>query len=207
MPAAINPMIKARNAEIIEARRNGTASLGQLAAKFEISRERVRQIAEKAGVDRHAASSAYRRHKDDDSFDRAQEHASAILMRFIAGDLPAEIAHTTGLQLKSVQEVLDEQVTDQVIAARSNNRAARNFPGVGAGPRIDSEARSDRHWTEQRTFDALVTLARENGGRLPSSTQYQKLAPLRDDLPSFATVRNRLGRWSNVRVRVHDKEK
>jgi hypothetical protein len=198
-----SPELKERNAIIVEARRTGTHSLDQLADHFKISKERIRQISEAGGVSNEEAAKAYKRSKVGRAFDYANEHATAILMRYIAGEDVSDTAAALGVSASAVQAVLDEQLTDEVIAARSNTRMARMHPHRDAGPRDKSQPREDRYWTEERCWASLVGLAMNSGGRLPSSTQYQKLAPKRDDLPSFATVRNRLGRWSSVRAEVH----
>lgn len=195
--------IQKRNAAIIEARREGKGSLRQLAAEHGISTERVRQISEAGGVSNDDAARAYTRAKRGRAFDDANEHASAILMRFIMGENGSEIAHGMGLPVRAVQEVLDEQITDEILAARSNARMARQTPDIDAGPMETADPRDDRYWTAELVLEKLIKLAKQQGGRLPSSTQYQRLAPTRDDLPSFSTVRNRLGRWTSVRVNIH----
>lgn len=223
MAPKVDPRIAARNAQIVDDRRHGRASLGMLAEQHGVSRERIRQICAEEGhrrlhdlhpdltreqieqlvkAEADAANLAYSKSKADAAFDKADEYAAAILMRWIAGENPPDIAKSIGMQAKSVQEVLDEQVTDEVLAARARNHTAKHFPDAVDGPRERVTPRNDRRWTKERVFDALVKLAQEKG-RLPSSTQYQKIAPAREDLPSFATVRNRLGRWSSVRVEVH----
>lgn len=199
----LTPEQQQRNEYIVYARREGLASLGQLSVQFGISRERVRQIQVAGGVSNEEAAAAYAKRKRDLAFDAANEHAAAILMRFIGGENVPSIAHGLGLPVSAVQEVLDEQVTDEVLAARSNTRMAQRYPHRDAGPRDKAQPRGDRYWTEDRCWAALVQLAKQYGGRLMSSTRYQKLAPTRKDLPSFATVRNRLGRWSTVRAEVH----
>lgn len=195
--------LRERDEHIAQARRDGTASLGQLAKQYGLSRERIRQIAAKYGVDSTKAAGRYREQREHTEFDRANEVAPILLMRFIAGDTVRKIARDMDLKAPYVQEVLDEQVTDDILAARSNRITAERFPTVGAGPREEAPVRQDRYWTPERCVEALVRLARENGGILPPSSRYQKLSPLREDLPSFATVRNRLGRWTAVRAEVH----
>lgn len=201
MPRSVDPEIKARNDEIVRARLEGSASLAQLAAKYGLSREAIRLISAAAGVDGKKAAEAYKLRRPQIDFEKAENNATVILMRYIAGQSAQQIAREINLTLKSVQEVLEERITDEVIAARANNKTEKNFPNVANGPK-DEAQRSDRRWTADHVFDTLVRFAREQNG-LPSSTQYQKIAPKREDLPSFCTVRNRLGRWSNIRVDVH----
>jgi hypothetical protein len=54
-----------------------------------------------------------------------------------------------------------------------------------------------RTWGEKACWTALEGLT-EEFGQLPTVEHYDALAITRDDLPSLATVRNRLGRWSEV---------
>jgi hypothetical protein len=198
-----NPALVERDRAIVEARRAGELSLGEFARMHGITRERARQIAKAGGVDPAKAVAAHAKIVAEREYEKAEKQSGAILMLFIAGKSYKEIAEATSCQITSVREVLDEQVTDEVLAARSTNMTARTFPEAKSGPREVRPERADRHWNAETVMAALVNFARERGGRLPSSTQYQQIAPTRDDLPSFATVRNRLGRWSDVRVDVH----
>lgn len=197
------PELAQRDAVIIEQRASGQYSLGDIAKMHGITPERARQIATAGGVDPDRANAAHAQFVAQREYEKAEKNAGAILMLFVAGKSYQEIAAATGCQVKSVREVLDEQITDEVLAARSQNTTSRIFPEAQRGPREQRPERADRHWTEKTVFDALVNFAKEQGGRLPSSTKYQQTAPTRDDLPSFATVRNRLGRWSDIRVEVH----
>lgn len=198
-----NGRVRQRDLFIVEARRNGTKTLQELADEYNISRERVRQIAAAHGVNGRRAAEAVMSHRHEERIGLAEENAEAIMMRYIAGDTPQQIGKTLEIPINVVKEILDEHVNDQVIAARSNFRAAQLYPHIGAGPRDDVEPREDRFWTKERCWDCLVQLARENGGNLMTSTQYQRISTGRTDLPSFKTVRDRLGRWSTVRVEVH----
>lgn len=197
------PDLTKRDQEIVEARRSGALSLSEIAGKYGISSERARQIAIEGGVDPREAQRIRAKFVSDRRYQKAEKQAGTILMLYIAGKSYQEIARATNCALIYVREVLDEQITDEVIAARSANRTAKNFPTASKGPREQRPERADRYWNSETVLSALVAFAKEQGGRLPSSTRYQQIAPQREDLPSFATVRNRLGRWSDVRVLVH----
>lgn len=54
-----------------------------------------------------------------------------------------------------------------------------------------------RRWSDAACWSALEALVQELG-EMPTAQQYEVLAAGNDDLPSLATVRNRLGRWSEV---------
>lgn len=196
-----------RDRQIAELRRTGAASLEEIARQFEISTERVRQITQRAGISNADAAAAYAKAREERKLDAAEEHASAILMRWIGTESIPEIAKDIGVPVAAAQAILDEQVTDEIHAARLRNMTAERFPDAKVGPRANGDARDDRHWTYEVTLDALVRLAESNGGRLPSSTKYKTIGSASDDMPSFPTVRNRLGRWSEVRILVNNKLK
>ena len=195
---------KERNEAIVAARRNGDATLRELAQKYKVSPERIRQISLRGGVSNTEAAKAYMRRKHERMDAQAEANQPEIMMQFIGGKSVSEIASDMGLLKSSVQGVIDENTTDKIVAARSNNLTSARHPDATAGPREDLEPRDDRFWTTDRIASALTALARKNGNRLPSSTQYKEIAPGRDDLPSFATIRNRLGRWTAVRLMIND---
>lgn len=73
---------------------------------------------------------------------------------------------------------------------------------AGLAPR-EGKFGTSRRWTEQRCWEATLRLAGELG-RWPPAAEYDRLARSRDDLPSTATLRMRLGLWSAIAVRVHE---
>lgn len=196
--------IQERNKAIVEARANGEMSLQELAEIYNISRERVRQIAKSNGVDNFKASRAFLENKREQAQQMALDSQTAIMMQWIQGRHPNAIAKNLGLNVFAVKELIDENTTDALFAARSANKVAQHFPHVSSGPINKHEERSDRYWTKERCFDVLVKLAENRGGRLPSSTQYKQMAIEDKSLPSFPTLRIRLGRWSEIRVAVHN---
>lgn len=192
-----------RDAEIVRVRAAGEASLAELAERYGISVERVRQVSQRGGVDSRDASQAYFSRRRQGQLDRASEHETAILMRWIGGEMPNDIANSLGLSVKATQAVLDERITDEITSARRNNQTIRRFPEAGSGPRDDREPRDDRYWTYEKCMEALYYLAVSEGGRLPNTPRYKQLANNNEELPSFATVRNRIDRWSKVRLLVN----
>jgi hypothetical protein len=54
-----------------------------------------------------------------------------------------------------------------------------------------------RRWTEQACWVALRTVCDELG-EVPTVLSYERHAAGRVELPSAATLRNRLGRWSAI---------
>lgn len=198
-----NGSVKRRDLFIAEARRDGTKTLQELADHYGLSRERVRQIANAQGVNGRQAAAVVMERRHEAVIEDAEANTERILMRYIAGDTPQTIAAFMELPINAIKSVLDESITDEIVAARSNFRAMRLYPEIDAGPRETAAPREDRWWTQERCWKALCDLARENGNMLMSSTAYQRISTGRTDLPSFKTVRDRLGRWSTVRVQVH----
>jgi hypothetical protein len=73
---------------------------------------------------------------------------------------------------------------------------------AGAGLQAGFPARPrTRRWTEEACWNALLHAVDELG-EIPSVLAYERLAAGRSDLPSSATIRNRLGRWSSLAARV-----
>jgi hypothetical protein len=68
---------------------------------------------------------------------------------------------------------------------------------AGMAPNPAPRSNYTRRWTEDACWHALVGLMGELES-MPTADQYDVLASARDDLPSLATVHNRLGRWSEV---------
>ena len=58
-----------------------------------------------------------------------------------------------------------------------------------------------RRWTEEACWAALRRVADELG-EIPSVLAYERHAAGRPELPSSATVRNRLGRWSSISAQL-----
>ncbi|MDX6704605.1 MAG: Homing endonuclease associated repeat [Solirubrobacteraceae bacterium] len=56
-------------------------------------------------------------------------------------------------------------------------------------------------WTEQACWEALRH-AVEELGEIPLVLAYERFTVARSDLPSSATIRNRLGRWSSLAARL-----
>lgn len=71
---------------------------------------------------------------------------------------------------------------------------------AGMTPRNTRRRAPPRRWSEATCLDAITRLVEELG-ELPSITRYAQLARERPDLPSPATVRNRLGRWKLIALR------
>jgi DNA-binding CsgD family transcriptional regulator len=68
---------------------------------------------------------------------------------------------------------------------------------AGLTPRGSLRREYHQRWTPEACRHALRRIVVETG-EVPTVAQYETLAQLDDTLPSSATVRNRLGRWSTV---------
>jgi Homing endonuclease associated repeat len=217
--------------------------LRQIAERFLISRERVRQLlVAHGGPDRHDAAEARRR--------RAEQQVEELLARWRQGASPKEIALARGLDAAACRSVIDRSVTDadrylrQAAMAAGRRRqtysdaeiveavqaaasvlghvpAAREYGALaseldlpslatvtnrmsgwsnavvaaGLRPTAASGRALPRRWTAEACWEALERAVAELGD-IPTVVAYEKLAAGREDLPSAATVRNRLGRWS-----------
>ncbi|HKP90080.1 MAG TPA: DNA-directed RNA polymerase subunit alpha C-terminal domain-containing protein [Thermoleophilaceae bacterium] len=72
---------------------------------------------------------------------------------------------------------------------------------AGMEPNVPNRDRYHRRWTEAACWASLARLIEELGDP-PTAQQYDVLASANEDLPSLATVRNRLGPWSDVIARL-----
>jgi hypothetical protein len=75
-------------------------------------------------------------------------------------------------------------------------RAAGMQP-LGAPP----ARRRKRRWTEECCWEALLGVVEELG-EIPTVLAYERHAAGRPELPSAATLRNRLGRWSAITTHI-----
>jgi hypothetical protein len=207
---ARKPVNVERDRQIAELRRTGAASLEEIA-------KRVRDLHRARAPDHSSAPASATptlppptlRRARSEKLDAAED--STRRRSSCAGSGPRasrRSPRTSASPIAAAQAILDEQVTDEIHAARlreHDRESASRMPRSARAP--DGDARDDRHWTYDATLAALVRCAEENGGRLPSSTKYKVIGSERDDMPSFPTVRNRIGRWSQVRILVNNKLK
>lgn len=243
---ASQPPNRARDLDIVERRLRGE-TLSKIADAHGVTRERVRQVLKREGVDGKAAIEARRAHQ----LREAEARRTEILLAFRRGDPPDRIARELCLTRSAVSALLVEAVTP---ADRTHRRANRHSEGIGrqftdeelvaavrevaerygrtpttteyssaaaggmlpslpliqnrlgwreavlrAGltPRDSKRRDYNVRWTPQACRHALRRLVVETG-EVPTVAQYEALAQLDETLPSSATVRNRLGRWSSV---------
>jgi hypothetical protein len=229
-------------------------SLDEIALRYEVSRERVRQILRAhGGPDPQEIAEARRRRAEA----LAEARIDELLALWRAGEGAGALAGKLGLQAVACRSTIERFATDVDRAARrasmAGARGARTwsdrdiflaltsvterlgripsakdyaalsrelgYPSLAtvlnrmggwslavsaAGLRpaalAPSRARS-RRWTEDACWDALQRAVAELGV-IPSVLAYERFAAGREDLPSSATIRNRLGRWSALVTRL-----
>jgi uncharacterized protein (DUF433 family) len=227
-------------------------NLDEIALRYEVSRERVRQILRAHGGPEPQDIAIARRRRAERL---AEERIDELLALWRAGEAPAGAAARLGLQTAACRTTIERFATDVDRAARRASLAgarvavtysdrditralttaaeelgrapnAKEYAAIARRERLPSLAtvlnrmggwsnaltsaglrpaaparRRSRRWTEEACWDALRRAADELGA-IPSVIAYERFAAGRSDLPSSATIRNRLGRWSSLAARV-----
>jgi uncharacterized protein (DUF433 family) len=227
-------------------------SLDEIALRYEVSRERVRQILRAHGGPEPQDIAVARRRRAERL---AEERIDELLALWRAGEGAAGVAATLGLQTAACRTTIGRFATDVDRAARRAGLAAaraaptysdrditlaletaaaqlgrvpsaKDYAAIArrarlpslatvlnrmggwsralasAGLRGSAPARErSRRWTEDACWDALLRAVDELG-EIPSVLAYERFAAGRADLPSSATIRNRLGRWSSLAARI-----
>lgn len=227
-------------------------SLDEIALRYEVSRERVRQILRAHGGPEPQDIAVARRRRAERL---AEERIDELLAFWRAGEGPASVATKLGLQTVACRATIERFATDVDRAARTVTLAgaraaptysdsditlaltsaaaqlgrvpsAKEYAAVARSSRLPSLATvlnrmggwssalttaglrtvaparpRSRRWTEEACWDA-VRRAVDELGKIPSVLAYERFAAGRSDMPSSATVRNRLGRWSTLAARL-----
>ncbi len=228
-------------------------SLDEIALRFAVSRERVRQILRAhGGPDPQDIADARRRRAEA----LAEERVDELLALWRAGEQPRNAAGKLGLQAAACRSTIDRFATDVDRAARKatmagarrvqtysdrdiivalTSVAARvgrvpsakeyaaqardlDYPSLptvlnrmggwthalraaGMQPLSTPSRARKRRWTEAACWAALLGVVDELG-EIPTVLAYERHAAGRPELPSSATLRNRLGRWSAITTRL-----
>jgi len=231
-------------------------SLDEIALRYGVSRERVRQIMHaNGGPGARDVADARRRRAEQ----QAEAHIDELLGLWRAGEEPGSAATLLGLQALACRSTIARFATEVDRTARRANLAhareggaqmysdrdiivaltsvaarlgrapspkeyaalARElqFPSLptvlnrmggwtsairaaGMRPLGDATRRTRaRRWTDDACWAALRRVVAELG-EIPTVLSYERHAADRGDLPSSATLRNRLGRWSAITTRL-----
>jgi len=228
-------------------------SLDEIALRFGVSRERVRQILRAHGGPAPQDIADARRRRAEE---QAEQRIDELLALWRAGEQPRSAADKLGLQAAACRSTIERFATDVDRAARKASmggarriqlysdrdiilaltsvsiRVGRvpsakeyaaharvlNYPSLptvlnrmggwthalraaGMQP-LSAPARSrKRRWTEESCWQALRGVVEELG-EIPTVLSYERHALGRADLPSAATLRNRLGRWSSITTQL-----
>jgi len=228
-------------------------SLDEIALRFGVSRERVRQIMRAhGGPAPEDIAEARRRRAEADAEARIDE----LLTRWRAGEQPRVAASELGLQAAACRSTIERFATDADRAARKASMAGArwvqtysdrdiilalvsvsarvgrvpsakeyaaharelNYPSLptvlnrmggwtsalqatGMTPLGTPSRTRKRRWTDEACWAALRTVVDELG-EIPTVLAYERHAAGRDELPSSATLRNRLGRWSSITTQL-----
>jgi hypothetical protein len=227
--------------------------LDEIALRFGVSRERVRQILHAHGGPAPQDIADARRRRAEE---QAEQRIDELLALWRAGEQPRSAADKLGLQAAACRSTIERFATDVDRAARKASMAgarriqlysdrdiivaltsvgtrvgrvpsakeyaaharALNYPSLptvlnrmggwthalraaGMQP-LSAPARSrKRRWTEESCWEALRRVV-EEVGEIPTVLSYERHTLGRPELPSAATLRNRLGRWSSITTQL-----
>lgn len=228
-------------------------SLDEIARRYGVSRERVRQILRAHGApDPDLVADARRRRSER----LAEARVDELLALWRAGAGARSAASALGLQAAACKSTIERFATDVDKAARrasmSGSRGSQTYSerdilvalravaaalsrvpsakeyallarglelpslptvlnrmggwsraltAAGLEPLPGPGARRRRRWTHSACWAALRRVVDELG-EIPTVLSYERHASGRGDLPSAATLRNRLGRWSVITAQL-----
>lgn len=228
-------------------------SLDEIALRFGVSRERVRQILRAHGApDPELVADARRRRAEQ----LAEARVDQLLALWRAGHEPRSAASALGLQAAACRSTIARFATEVDKAARRANLSgtrgnptyserdiivalravaaglgrvpsakeyallarglelpslptvlnrmggwSRAVSAAGMTPTAAPAIARPRRWTEGACWEALRRVVDELD-EIPTVVSYDRHAAGRPDLPSSATLRNRLGRWSSIAAQL-----
>jgi hypothetical protein len=239
-----------RRARRMAALREQGWSLDEIASRFSVSRERVRQILRvHGGPDPQNVAEARRRRVEQ----QAEARIDELLRLWRAGEDLRSAANALGLQAAACRSAVVRHATEVDRAARKASLAgtrakartysdfdivdalrsvatrmgrvptAKEYGGLartleypslptvlnrmggwtsalreaGLTPASAPARTRSRRWTVEACWAAVHDVVEELG-EIPTVVGYDRHAAGRGDLPSSATLRNRLGRWSAI---------
>ncbi|MDP2711528.1 MAG: sigma factor-like helix-turn-helix DNA-binding protein [Solirubrobacteraceae bacterium] len=228
-------------------------SLDEIALRFGVSRERVRQIIRAHGGPGPQDIADARRRRAEA---QAEARIDELLARWRAGEPPRVAASELGLQAAACRSTIERFATDADRMARKASMAGArrvqtysdrdiilalvsvatrvgrvpsakeyaaharelNYPSLptvlnrmggwthalratGMEPLTAPSRTRTRRWTEEACWTALREVVDELD-EIPTVLAYERHAAGRAELPSSATLRNRLGRWSTISTQL-----
>ena len=153
-------------------------SLDEIALRFGVSRERVRQIMRAHGGPAPQDIAEARRRRAEAL---AEARIDELLARWRAGEQPRVAASELGLQAVACRSTIERFATDA-------DRAARKASIAGA--------RRAQTYSDRDIILALTSVA-TRVGRVPSAKEYAAHAR-KLNYPSLPTVLNRMGGWTQA---------
>jgi uncharacterized protein (DUF433 family) len=228
-------------------------TLDEIAARFEVSRERVRQLLGAHAPAADQVADARRRRAEQ----QAQARVDELIVLWRAGHTWPEIADALGLQAAAARRAITRRATEaDRVVRRASLASARQTANrysdadiihtlcqvaaqLGRAPRAQEYAAlahvlhgpslptvlirmegwtaalraagivsphgpprvSSRRWTVEACWSALNVVVGELDA-IPTVAGYDRHARGREDVPSSATIRNRLGRWSAITAQL-----
>ena len=162
----------------MQALREQAWSLDEIALRFGVSRERVRQILRAhGGPDPQDIAEARRRRAEA----QAEARIDELLARWRAGEQPRSAATALGLQAAACRSTIERFATDV-------DRAARKASMAGG--------RAVNTYTDRDIILALTSVC-TRVGRVPSAKEYA-LHARELNYPSLPTILNRMGGWAHA---------
>lgn len=168
--------------------------VGEVAARLELKRSTVEQLIAESAT-------------ESDKAERARNHSRGIPeAKYSDEDLLAAIrtiadlvgrTPTSGDYLRKAPALGLPS-----IATITNRLGTWTAAAESAGMTPGGARRSYTRMWDAGACRTALEMVIEELGRIPTAAHYEALALSREDLPSIATVRNRLGRWKRVTVEL-----
>jgi hypothetical protein len=160
-------------------------SFASIAQHYGVSRERVRQLLRaEGGADTRAIAELRRRQAEADAEARFEE----LLELWRSGEQPGRAASKLGLQAAACRTTIARLASEDDHAARKAAMA-------------EARRHAAQTYSDRAILTALKTVAKRLG-HVPSPKEYTNLARSLE-LPSLATVCNRMGSWTEA-IRAAD---
>lgn len=172
-----------RDDAIVALREQEYLTLEEIGQRFNLTRERVRQILVERGIDPTGSQGGHAR-QSRRRVEAALARSEDVLAMYRTGAALENIATTIAGTVPAVTSVLRKKATALDEATRRQSLNAQS-------------AASSQRFTDHDLIAAVRKVA-EHLGRVPSSNDYAAVAPA-FELPSLPTIHNRMGWAAAVR--------